>query len=149
MRVIAIAAVTLLLGACATGPDKPPSCDGTNLKPVNAGYPSTYAEYLARRKAANAPPEPKGSAALSSPKLNLSVVIDKDALVLVFAVPPASLFITDRKSGASIADVDWVSENIIRMPLVEMREVEFKTSAGTYAIKVEGGQLYEARDGSA
>jgi hypothetical protein len=77
------------------------------------------------------------------------VVLEKETLVVLFTEPPASLFITDRKRGAAVNTVEWVSDSIIRVPLGDMTEVEMKTPAGTYAIKVEGGQLYEVRDGSA
>ncbi|ODV41533.1 hypothetical protein AWV79_35825 [Cupriavidus sp. UYMMa02A] len=98
---------------------------------------------MARRKAANAP---KGVGALTLPALKVSVVIEKDSLVLLFTEPPASLFLTDRKTGASVENVEWVSDTIIRMPLSDMREIELKTPNGAHAIRVEGGQLFHATE---
>lgn len=143
---VAVIALPILLAACASGPAKPPSCDGTNMRPINAGYPATYAQYLAQKRAALAP---KGAGSLSSATLKLSVVLEKDSLVLLFTEPPASLFISDRKAGKPVDNVEWVSDSIIRVPLGAMSEIEFKTPAGSYAVKVDGGQLFEAGAGTA
>jgi hypothetical protein len=146
MRVLAFAATVLLLGACASGPEKPPMVDGTNLRPINSGYPGTYAEYPAQRKLAAQAQQPRGAASVTSAALKLSVLAEKDAVVLMFVEPPASLFIRDRKTGANVTDVEWVSDTTIRLALADMRELEIKTAGGTLAVKVEGGQLYPIQE---
>ena len=43
MRLAFFALTTLLFTACASGPAKLPSCDGSNLRPINPGYPTAEA----------------------------------------------------------------------------------------------------------
>lgn len=42
MRLLLLASLTLLLAACASGPKKPVTCDGSNLRPINPGYSVQY-----------------------------------------------------------------------------------------------------------
>ncbi|MDF3883120.1 hypothetical protein P3W83_11700 [Cupriavidus basilensis] len=116
------------------------------MRPINAGYPATYAEYLARRKLANTPPQPKGSTSVTSATLKLSLLAENGALVLLFVEPPSSLFISDRKTGTSVTDAEWVSDTTIRLPMADTREIEIKTPAGIFAVKVEGGQVYPMQE---
>lgn len=60
MRLAFLILTTSLLTACASGPAKLPSCDGSNLRPINPGYPT--AETTPTEKA------PKTSAVITSTK---------------------------------------------------------------------------------
>ncbi|MDN7664558.1 MULTISPECIES: hypothetical protein [Burkholderia] len=42
MRYTFLALLALLLSACASGPPKPVTCDGSNLRPINPGYSVQY-----------------------------------------------------------------------------------------------------------
>jgi hypothetical protein len=38
MQLASLVLATLLLAACASGPPKLPTCDGSSLRPINPGY---------------------------------------------------------------------------------------------------------------
>ncbi|MGH8785736.1 MAG: hypothetical protein ACREYA_11715 [Cupriavidus necator] len=90
---------------------------------------------------ASAPPVASAVAPLApivmSKALQMTVVREGDSLVLMFRDAPASLFITNVRTGAAVSDADWLSDKSLRVRAGARSELEIRTPRGRAVLQLD------------